>query len=471
MSNTCSFRCKHCNQQFSQNAVYQEATVILCPLCSKMFIPSMWHYLRKEWIEPISVAIVLALFIKRIIFEIYVIPTSSMEPTLHGGGNYPEDGGDKVLVNKFVYHFTDPKNWDVIVFDPPKNNHLFIKRLIGLPHQVIQIVDGDIYVDGKILRKPAKVEESMLYCIYDSTEEESHLNHFQEFEGKPWNITENWRIAENHFAIDKASGSLKFAYPIDMRIESHKNTNLQIKNDLFNTEARKEARSNQHFEGTYDNLKVGDICVKGKIKINELNGIWQLVIYENEDVNKLVVNLKEKKAEVYRNAEKVWSSSIDINTSDEYAYSFSNVDDKLSGKFANGVFSYTFVNEKLVTETQKNGFEFIAENCSLEMHNIKVSRDVNYLPGDSRSFMSMEKIKDSTSSNFYATYKPGDNDFFCLGDNVLDSQDSRVWGYAEGNKIKGQALFVLMPIRIWPGKDLPPQIPFLTHRTRFKKIN
>jgi signal peptidase I len=471
MSNTCSFRCKHCNQQFSQKAVYQEATVILCPLCSKMFIPSLWHYLRKEWIEPISVAIVLALFIKRVFFEIYVIPTSSMEPTLHGGGNYPEDGGDKVLVNKFVYHFTEPKSWDVIVFDPPKSNHLFIKRLIGLPNQTIQIVDGDIYVDGKILRKPPAVEESMLYCLYDSTEEESHLNHFTDFAKEPpWKITENWRVSENNFAINKASGILKFAYPIDMRIESHKNTNLQIKNGLFESYERKKARSNQHFDDEYKNLKVGDICVKGKLKINELAGVWQLVIFENEDVFKLLVDVKEKKAEVYQNAEKVWSSSLDINTSGEYEYSFSNVDDKLSGKIANAVFNYTYVNEKLVIDTQKNGFEFVADDCNLEMSDIKVSRDVNYLLGDNND-SDKEKVQGSTSENSYPTYKTGVDDFFCLGDNVLDSQDSRVWGFAKGNKIKGQAMFVLMPLRIWFGKELPPQLPFLTHRTRFKKIN
>jgi hypothetical protein len=104
------------------------------------------------------------------------------------------------------------------------------------------------------------------------------------------------------------------------------------------------------------------------------------------------------------------------------------------------------------------------------MSDIKVSRDVNYLLGDNND-SDKEKVQGSTSENSYPTYKTGVDDFFCLGDNVLDSQDSRVWGFAKGNKIKGQAMFVLMPLRIWFGKELPPQLPFLTHRTRFKKIN
>lgn len=471
MSNSCSFRCKHCNQQFSQKAVYQEATVVLCPHCSKMFIPSLWHYLRKEWIEPISVAIVLALFIKRVIFEIYVIPTSSMEPTLHGGGNYPEDGGDKVLVNKFVYHFTEPKNWDVIVFDPPRSNHLFIKRLIGLPNQVIQLVNGDIYADGRILRKPKIVEDSMLYCLYDSTQSESHLNHFYQFEKEAWEISENWRISENHFSINKASGDLKFAYPIDMRIESHKNTNLQVKHGLFEHRDRKNGRSQTHHDDSYSNLKVGDIRVEGKLKINDVAGVWQIVIFENEDVFKLLLNLDNNKAEVYKNTEMVWSSSVALSASNEYRFSFSNVDDKLSGLIAGVEFEYLYVNENLAKETHSNGFEFKAKDCNLEMSDIKVSRDIHYLLGDNNSAESTEKVVNSNSENTYPTYKPGSDDFFCLGDNVLDSQDSRAWGFAKGSKIKGQAIFVLMPIRIWPGNDLPPQIPFLTHRTRFKKIH
>lgn len=484
MSSSCSFRCKHCHQQFSQDAVYQESTVILCPLCSKMFIPSLWHYLRKEWIEPISVAIVLALFIKRIIFEIYVIPTSSMEPTLHGAGHYPEDGGDKVLVNKFVYHFTDPKNWDVIVFDPPEGNHLYIKRLIGLPGQVIQIVNGDIYLDGKILRKPAKVEDSLLYPMYDSSLALSNLEQFESFKKDAWSISANWRIAENHFEINKSSGELKFELPIDMRIESHKPTKMQIESGIYESSVNKaiaavKSRGDrgtpsheevwpQHEDELYNNLKVGDIQVSGKIKLKEIAGTWEIVIKENEDLFKLVLNIKEKTTEVFKNSEKVWSSSVDINTEIWIDFSFSNVDDKLFGKMGKTSFEYLYVNEKLVLETSLNGFHFQVNDGSLEMQDIVVRRDVNYLKV---SNVGLERVPGSSSENVYATFKPGVDDYLCLGDNILDSKDSRYWGFAKGSKIKGQAMYVLMPIRIWFGSNLPPQLPFLTHRTRFKKIH
>lgn len=496
MSNSCNFRCKHCHQQFSQDAVYQEATVILCPLCSKMFIPSFWHYLRKEWIEPISVAIVLALFIKRIIFEIYVIPTSSMEPTLHGGGHYPEDGGDKVLVNKFVYHFKDPENWDVIVFDPPRGNHLYIKRLIGKPGQTIQIVNGDIYANGKILRKPPKVEDTLLYPIYNSAIEKSVLSHFDDFKKDAWSISENWRLSENHFEITKASGNLKFELPIDLRIESHKPTELQKESGLYEAtvksqiayyKSKGEYRTEdqvwpQHEDSFFQDkvyedengnkkvqaneLKVGDIQVSGKINLKEIEGTWQVVIIENEDQFKLTLNIKEKKAEVFKNTEKVWAASVELNKEVWLDFSFDNVDDKVAGKIGSSSFKYEYINEKPELLTTTNGLQFLAINCSLEMKDIVVRRDVNYLKNENPE----ERIEGHASENKYATWKLGADDYLCFGDNVIDSLDSRSWGFAEGSKIKGQAMFVLMPIRIWFGDKLPPQIPFITHRTRIKKI-
>jgi signal peptidase I len=435
-----------------------------------MFTPSLWHYLLREWIEPISVAIVLALFIKRIIFEIYVIPTSSMEPTLHGNGHYPEDGGDKVLVNKFVYHFTDPKNWDVIVFDPPAGNHLYIKRLIGLPNQTIQIVDGDIFLNGKILRKPADIEDSMLNTVYNSSVK-SNLDHFVDFQKEPWSISENWRISENSFTINKSSGNLIFELPIDMRIESHKPSKMQMDSGLYDYQVKSGLSWHQHSEADFISLKVGDIQVSGKILLKDIEGSWQIVIQENEDNFKLILNIKEKKVEVYRNDNKVWTGPIELSKDNWYDFSFSNIDDKLSGKIDGVIFDYPFENENLALSTEKNGFQFQAIGCSLEMKDIVVRRDINYLKAEEKTlFSSMETVKGSKSENLYSTFKPGDDDYLCFGDNVLDSLDSRYWGFAKGSKIKGQAMYVLMPIRIWPGDDLPPQIPLLTHRTRFKKI-
>ncbi len=61
------------------------------------------------------------------------------------------NGGDQILVNRFVYKVTDPKTNDIIVFLPNGNekSHYYVKRVIGVPGDTVQIKNGAVYVNGK----------------------------------------------------------------------------------------------------------------------------------------------------------------------------------------------------------------------------------------------------------------------------------------------------------------------------------
>lgn len=69
----------------------------------------------------------------------------SMEPALYNG--------QEVLVNRFIYKITSPKRGDVIAFLPNgnQNSHYYLKRIVGLPGESIQIIDGYVYIDGERL--------------------------------------------------------------------------------------------------------------------------------------------------------------------------------------------------------------------------------------------------------------------------------------------------------------------------------
>lgn len=77
----------------------------------------------------------------------------SMEPTLASG--------NRILTNRLIYKLTEPKRGDLVVFKPNgnENSHYYIKRVVGVPGETIQIIDGFIYIDGEVLVEEIKFEK------------------------------------------------------------------------------------------------------------------------------------------------------------------------------------------------------------------------------------------------------------------------------------------------------------------------
>jgi signal peptidase I len=113
----------------------------------------------KEYLEPIVIAILIALFVRTFVAQAFKIPSSSMEPTLLVG--------DYLLVNKFIYglripytnikffQFEKPQRGDVIVFIYPKDpTKDFIKRVIGTEGEKVQIVRKQIYINDRLINDP-----------------------------------------------------------------------------------------------------------------------------------------------------------------------------------------------------------------------------------------------------------------------------------------------------------------------------
>lgn len=101
----------------------------------------------REIIESVTVAVVLALIIRVFLFQFFVIPSGSMEPTL--------TEGDMIAANKIIYRFSEPKRGDIIVFKYPLNpDRDFVKRLIGLPGEKVQIKNSTLYINDKTVVQP-----------------------------------------------------------------------------------------------------------------------------------------------------------------------------------------------------------------------------------------------------------------------------------------------------------------------------
>lgn len=107
----------------------------------------MWKWL-KEWVPIIVIALVLSMTIRTYVGEAVVVPSGSMLPTIQIN--------DRLAVEKFIKP-EDLKRGDIVVFYPPlpdKKDERFIKRLIGIGGDTIEIRDGVLYRNGKKVDEP-----------------------------------------------------------------------------------------------------------------------------------------------------------------------------------------------------------------------------------------------------------------------------------------------------------------------------
>ena len=131
--------------------------------------------LIKENLKTIFYALIIAIFIRSVFIQPFYIPSSSMEPNLLIG--------DRLFVTKYSYgyskhsfpfsapiiknrlFFNEPNIGDVVVFKTPADNRTdYIKRLIGLPGDQIQFIDGNIYINEKMIERLQTSSIKKAYC-------------------------------------------------------------------------------------------------------------------------------------------------------------------------------------------------------------------------------------------------------------------------------------------------------------------
>ena len=130
-----------------------------------------------EWLKSNALslfyAFLIAFFIRSFLFQAFFIPTSSMEPNLLIG--------DRLFASKYTYgysnhslpfsppliedriFFNNPKRGDVIIFKPPHENRDFIKRLVGLPGDTIQMIDSVLYINNEEIKR-VEVRKDQTKC-------------------------------------------------------------------------------------------------------------------------------------------------------------------------------------------------------------------------------------------------------------------------------------------------------------------
>lgn len=97
---------------------------------------------KNEWIEwgkAIIIAIFLAFILRTFVFATSIVEGDSMYPAL--------EDGERIIFNKLVYIVSEPKRGDIVIIQQPQRN--YVKRIIGLPNEVIEMKDHDLFINGE----------------------------------------------------------------------------------------------------------------------------------------------------------------------------------------------------------------------------------------------------------------------------------------------------------------------------------
>mgnify|MGYP000277292015 FL=1 len=98
-----------------------------------------------KWIADLLIVILLAYTLTLFLCDRTTISGNSMQPAI--------ENEDTVLLNRIAYSFHEPKRYSIIAFHPNgvKTSKIYVKRVIGLPGETIQIHDGKVYINGSVL--------------------------------------------------------------------------------------------------------------------------------------------------------------------------------------------------------------------------------------------------------------------------------------------------------------------------------
>jgi len=464
------------------------------------------HHNRAEEVvntfEWLITAFILAFFFRAFVMEAFRIPTGSMADTLMGAhfrlccpqcgykyeygfvpqeyrmpqdtipagnvapprtrcpscGYYPSSGtampisnGDRVLVLKCLYQFFEPKQWDVVVFKNPLEPQInYIKRLIGRPGETLEIIDGDIYINGKISRKPTNVQEELWMPVYNNDYQPVRPREGI-FNGHAWRIPFNF--ADSGWKINEDS-------PAKFQLDSPAD---QINTMSYDTSIGNDFRTAYAYDDVRDYSRMpycSDLMVRlyaASMYSSGSAGRLGVSLSKYQSTYKAWVDLKGEMviARTQENADVILSSKpITISAMDKpIALKFANVDHQLIFEFGGEKLTYDLGqgpddagNREINVQPQVKIFG----SGKLTVSHLAIFRDIHYTnvdgPGRGRA----------TEGNPLKLEK---DEFFMLGDNSPNSADSRWWSengkgnnrvsYRQGivprEYLVGKAVFVYWP--------------------------
>ena len=409
-----------------------------------------------ETVQTVLTALILAFCFRTFMIEPFIIPTGSMAPTLlgahldlrcprcawafavgvdpdiSGGSSVVElptsaqcpncmtsleispaarpKAGDRILVHKWPFvagGWLAPRHWDVIVFrdaaDPSLN---FIKRLAALPGDEIEIIDGDVFINGAILRKPRHVQEALWLPVFDQRYVERPARTAQ------WMAQAGWSgMQDRELAFAPAGERDSWSW---LRLSS--------------VDAAYYLRDHYGYNRTRANAWVGDARLRMEVSAVEADGELAFEIIRDGVYFTaiLAANGTASITRRYGSDEQLLVSGRlpGLRPGRPVAIEFGHLDCRVYLRVGSAELSTTDEHyapdiERLRREQrdQAIGLAMGARGLRMRVGGLRVDRDVHY------SYRDLETRRAFAGQPF----RLGEREYFVLGDNSPRSHDSREW--------------------------------------------
>ena len=383
--------------------------------------------------------------------------------------------GDRIFVHGWPYAWPlstipalGPQRWDVVVFKVPRDGQTnYIKRLVGMPGEEIEIIDGDIYADGKITQKTAEAQRSLWFAYYnqDHPPREPALRNRYFPRWVPTHDDTAWAALETRIPMYDGVGSPRGE--IEFITEPRLTDQAGQINDLYgyNQDGYPRNLGRLHM--------VSDTRLSAEVTFEDGQGYFELFSSKHYDrfTARLYADGRLTLEHVSLEGgmpEELWGEVSGIPTDEPVTLALSNVDYVVS-VLVNGEQRIVSTDEqysitpeaarRFAVPRKRPVLKCAAEDVRLSVRHLLIERDVHYT-------VDYDEYKRPPNGATGAPLQLGPDEYFMCGDNSPNSLDGRYWhadtigphlqdAYAAGeytpgtvpaDQMLGRAFFVY-----WPG--------------------
>jgi signal peptidase I len=385
--------------------------------------------------------------------DIHAVCPNCHRPIDLGPDEWVRKAGDRILVMKWPYIVGGPlapQRWDVVVFrDPADPDQNYIKRLIGRPGETVEILQGDVFIDGRIARKTPAAQRALWFNVFD----QNHLPTLPDLRADepPWGVERGG---------DRDSGWRG----LDQRVIRHVAADALPHALIFNAGgAPLYWRDLVGYNGRMTGGEYGDVRLTFDVELESGNGT--LAIEFERGPRRFVATLSDTEPTtlalaVVRDQPQTLLRAADaapaLRGARRRTVEFTHVDYRAALRIDGCEVAATRDEDYAPDLTELRAtprvppvrLRLVTRGLNLALRDLRVERDVYYTRQGGQSLRALPADP----------FALGDGEYFVLGDNSAQSHDSREWyqrgphlpvdyrlGTVRADQIVGRAVFVYLP--------------------------